>query len=93
MTEHPPALTPRMKHTMSRAVDLARARGHDYLGTEHLLLALIEDPDGIAGGVMHRLGCADSIRDEVIRIIASDGYSHPSAGLTGSPEPGDISER
>lgn len=74
MIDDTPALTPRMKRTMWRAGALARARGHDYLGTEHLILALIDDPSGIAGGVMHRLECAAAVRDEVIRIIESDGY-------------------
>lgn len=66
MAEDTPTLTPRMKHTMWRAAELARARGHDYLGTEHLILALIEDPHGIAGRAMERLGCANAVRDEVI---------------------------
>src|SRR5918994_700925 len=73
--EDTPALAPRMKRTMWRAGELARARGHEHLGTEHLILALIDDPNGIAGGVMHRLECAAAIRDEVIRIIESDGHS------------------
>lgn len=76
------ALTPRMKRTLSRAGELARARGHDYVGTEHLILALIEDPNGIAGGAMHRLDCAGAIRDEVTRIIESDGYSRRSPSPT-----------
>ena len=75
MAEQAVTLTPRMKHTLALAGQLARARGHDYLGTEHMLLALIDDTDGIAGGVVHRLGYAAAIRDEVIRIIESDGYS------------------
>lgn len=45
MTEQSPPLTTRMKRTMWRAGELARARGHEYLGTEHLILALIEDPN------------------------------------------------
>jgi ATP-dependent Clp protease ATP-binding subunit ClpC len=75
MTEDIPELTPRMKRTMLRAGEMARARGHAYLGTEHLILALLDDPNGIAGGVMHRLECAAAVRDEVIRIIEGDGYS------------------
>ena len=75
MTELTPVLTPRMKHTLTRAGELARDRGHGYLGTEHMLLALLDDPRGIAGGMIHRLGYAAAIRDEVIRIIESDGYS------------------
>ena len=85
MTKGTAPLTPRMKHTMARAHELAAERGHDYLGTEHMLLALIDDPEGIAGGVMHRLGYADRIRDEVVRIIESVGYSTaappPNRGL------------
>ena len=81
MPDQPVKLTSRMKHTLTHAGKLARSRGHDYLGTEHVLLALIDDPRGIAGGVIHRFGYADAIRDEVIRIIESDGYA-PSAGAT-----------
>jgi ATP-dependent Clp protease ATP-binding subunit ClpC len=84
MTEDTPPLTPRMKRTMRRASELAAARGHDYLGTEHLILALIDDPNGIAGGVMHRLACAGAVRDEVTRIIESDGYSGRSPGPSDS---------
>ena len=75
MADETSPLTPRMKHTMTRAMEIARERGHGYLGTEHLLLALLDDPRGIAGGVIHRLGHATAIRDEVVRIIESDGYS------------------
>ena len=89
MTEDIPELTPRMKRTMFRAGELARARGHDYLGTEHLILALIGDPNGIAGGVMHRLECAAAVRDEVIRIIKSDGYSGRSPSPSDSTSRGD----
>ena len=78
MTEEAAPLTPRMKRTMARARELARERGHDYVGTEHMLLALIDDTDGIAGGAMLRLGYADRVRDEVIRIIESAGYAKPA---------------
>ena len=73
--ENTPTLTPRMKRTLRRAAELARARGHGYLGTEHLILALLDDPHGIAGAVMERLGYADAVRAEVTRIVESDGYS------------------
>jgi ATP-dependent Clp protease ATP-binding subunit ClpC len=70
-----------MQRTMTRAVELARARGHEYLGTEHVLLALIDDPNGIAGGVLQRLECADAVRAEITRIIESDGYNTPSGQI------------
>jgi ATP-dependent Clp protease ATP-binding subunit ClpA len=75
MTDRTPPLTPRMQRTLERAGDFARARHHDYLGTEHMLLAILEDPEGIAGGVIHRLGFAMAIHDEVVRLIESDGYA------------------
>jgi ATP-dependent Clp protease ATP-binding subunit ClpA len=65
---------------MARAVQIALGRGHNYLGTEHMILALLDDPDGIAGGVMHQLGYAAAIRGAVIGAIESDGYSPPSSG-------------
>lgn len=60
MAERPPRLTPRMTHTMRRAARMARERDHDYIGTEHVLLALLEDTDGIAGGVAMRLEVSES---------------------------------
>lgn len=71
-------LTPRMETTLRRASEIATARGHGYLGTEHILLALLDDPDGIAGGVLHRLGAADKARAEIERILASPGYGQIS---------------
>jgi ATP-dependent Clp protease ATP-binding subunit ClpA len=73
-----------MGHTLTRAGQLARGRGHDYLGTEHMILALLDDPDGIAGGTIHRLGYASAIRDEIIRIMDSDGYAGRPLGPSDS---------
>jgi ATP-dependent Clp protease ATP-binding subunit ClpC len=79
-----------MKRTLESARRLARGRGHEYLGTEHLILALLDDTNGIAGSVIHRLGYTDAIRSEVTKIIDSDGY----AGQKGSPPPpGEIDAR
>ena len=78
MAEQPMTLTPRMKQTLRHANQLAQARGQGYVGTEHMLLALLDDPAGIAGLVIQRLGYASAIRDEVIRIIESDGYASSS---------------
>ena len=69
------ALTPRMQTTLRRATEIAEARSHTYVGTEHVLLALLDDPDGIGGGVLHRLQLAEQARAEVERILSSTGYS------------------
>ena len=68
-------LTPRAKRTLVVAARIARSYGHDYVGTEHLMLALLADPNGIGGGTIHRLGTAEAARAEITRIIESDGYS------------------
>ena len=67
-------LTPRAKRTLLVAEGLAHEHGHDYLGTEHLMLALLADPAGIGGGSVHRLGHHEAVRDEIVRIIESDSY-------------------
>ena len=67
-------LTPRMRRTMKHAEAIALGRGVTFVGTEHVLLALLDDERGIAGGTIHRLGYAGAIRYEIIRILDSDGY-------------------
>jgi hypothetical protein len=43
-----------------------------------MILALLDDPNGIAGGIVHRLGYAERIREAVLGAIESDGYSRSS---------------
>ncbi len=52
--------------------------GHEYIGTEHLLLGLLAEPNGIAGRVLIELGVADAAAVRVREIIASEGYNTPS---------------
>ncbi len=82
------ALTMRVRRTLLDAWVEADRLGHDYVGTEHVLLALSRDPDGIAGQVLDHLGMGDRVAAELERIMASRSYgvSH------GSPlEPGEVS--
>lgn len=69
-----PKLTPRMQQTLRRAQEIAEANGQEVAGTEHVILALIEDSDGVAGMVLRSVGAAGPVREEVLRIIRSDGY-------------------
>src|SRR5215217_8236340 len=50
------ALTPRGKKAIELAVEEARRFNHHYVGTEHLLLGLVAEGDGIAAGVLQSLG-------------------------------------
>jgi ATP-dependent Clp protease ATP-binding subunit ClpC len=59
---------------MALAAEHARQRGHDYVGTEHLLLGLLDEPDGIAGQVLARVAGLEAVRARVQAILASPGY-------------------
>ena len=49
-------LTPRAKRVIELSIEEARRLGHNYIGTEHLLLGLVREGEGIAAGVLESLG-------------------------------------
>ena len=66
-------LTPRTKQVIEFAVDEARKLGHSYIGTEHLLLGLMRQGDGVAIDVMRQLGLtAERVRRETLRAIQQE---------------------
>jgi ATP-dependent Clp protease ATP-binding subunit ClpC len=66
-------LTPRTKQVIEFAVDEARKLNHSYIGTEHLLLGLIRQGDGVAIDVMRQLGLTpDRIRRETLRAVQQE---------------------
>jgi ATP-dependent Clp protease ATP-binding subunit ClpC len=72
-------LTPRAKRVIELAIDEARRLGHNYIGTEHLLLGLVREGEGIAAGVLESLGVnLDKVRHEVIRVLSQ-------SSATGAP--------
>ncbi len=63
-------LTPRAKKVIELAVDEARHLNHNYIGTEHLLLGLLREGEGVAAGVLESLGVSlDKARAEVLRFL------------------------
>jgi excisionase family DNA binding protein len=63
-------LTPRAKKAIELAVDEARRLKHHYLGTEHLLLGMLGEREGVAARVLTRLGVdLDSARGQVARLL------------------------
>jgi ATP-dependent Clp protease ATP-binding subunit ClpC len=59
--------TPRAKRVLELGLREALQLGHDIIGTEHLLLALIREEDGLAGQALHDLGVRlDAVRNEVL---------------------------
>jgi ATP-dependent Clp protease ATP-binding subunit ClpC len=67
-------LTPRAKKVIELAVDEARRLGHHYIGTEHLLLGLVREGEGIAAGVLESLGVnLEKVRSEVSLLLNQSG--------------------
>ncbi len=73
-------LTPRAKRVIELAVDEARRLNHNYIGTEHLLLGLLREEEGVASGVLESMGISlDKVRAETVRILSqSTSQSHTS---------------
>ncbi|PKB64105.1 MAG: NDP-hexose 4-ketoreductase [SAR202 cluster bacterium Io17-Chloro-G2] len=86
--EKPPqgeiGLTPRAKKVVELAVDEARRMNHTYIGTEHLLIGLLREGEGVAAGVLESLGVTlDKVRTETHRILShSSGSGGTSARTT-----------
>src|SRR5688500_148465 len=72
-------LTPRAKRVIELAIDEARRLGHNYIGTEHLLLGLVREGEGIAAGVLESLGVnLDKVRHQVIHVLSQSSSTAPA---------------
>jgi ATP-dependent Clp protease ATP-binding subunit ClpC len=69
--------TPRAKHALERSLREALALGHKHIGTEHVLLGVVSEENGVAARILGELGAgAEKVRDEVYRSLAgSPGYA------------------
>ncbi|GMW01988.1 MAG: ATP-dependent Clp protease ATP-binding protein [Candidatus Hydrogenedentota bacterium] len=77
------AFTPRAKKVLELAVDEARRFNHNYIGTEHILLGLVKEGEGIAAKVLQDMKVdPDRIQAEVIRLLGDQGKSgqQPASG-------------
>jgi excisionase family DNA binding protein len=78
-------LTPRAKRVIKLAVDEARRLGHHFIGTEHLLLGLVREGEGIAAGVLESLGLnLQEVRAQTLRIV---GGKEAAGATPGEPPP------
>jgi len=67
-------LTPRAKRVLELSVEEARFLGHNYVGTEHLLLGLIREGEGVAARVLLELGVdRKRVREEIMKSLARTG--------------------
>src|SRR6184192_302698 len=73
-------LTPRAKKVIELAVDEARRLNHAYIGTEHILLGLVREGEGIAAGVLESLGVnLERVRAETTRVLQQNQPSGSQA--------------
>jgi ATP-dependent Clp protease ATP-binding subunit ClpC len=66
--------TPRGKRVLELALEEASTIGHNYIGTEHLLLGLIREEHGVAARVLRSVGLsAESVREEILELLGVEG--------------------
>ena len=84
--------TPRAKHVLELSLEEARQLGHNYIGTEHLLLGLLREGEGVASRVLETLGAEpNKLRTQVIRMVGESteavgaGVGGGASGSTKTP--------
>ncbi|MFK7885198.1 MAG: ATP-dependent Clp protease ATP-binding subunit [Phycisphaerales bacterium] len=84
--------TPRAKKVIEYAIEEARNLNHNYVGTEHLLLGLLREHDGVAAQVLMNLGLKlEEVREEVLNLLGAGAETDSEGGVeAGGPsgEPG-----
>ena len=79
--------TPRAKKVIEYAIEEARSLNHNYVGTEHILLGLLRETEGIAAQVLMDLGLKlEEVRQEVLNLLGAGVDSEPT-GLGMKMEP------
>ncbi len=81
-----PGLTPRAKKVIELAMDEARRLNNHYIGTEHLLLGLVREGEGIAAGVLESLGVSlEKVRQQVMQVVSSSSNYQQQKQQTKTP--------
>src|SRR5437660_5800802 len=87
--------TPRAKKVIEYAIEEARNLNHNYVGTEHLLLGLLREHDGVAAQVLMNLSLKlEEVREEVLNLLGAGNENDESApggqsGGSGTASPGE----
>ncbi|MBE4906636.1 ATP-dependent Clp protease ATP-binding subunit [Bacillus luteolus] len=82
--------TPRAKKVIELSMDEARKLGHSYVGTEHILLGLIREGEGVAARVLNNLGVSlNKARQQVLQLLGSNESSsgHQGGGAANANTP------
>ena len=88
-TTQSPHYTPRAKKVIELSMDEARKLGHSYVGTEHILLGLIREGEGVAARVLSNLGVSlNKARQQVLQLLGShEANGHQSGSNTHANTP------
>src|SRR6187549_1151302 len=79
--------TPRAKKVLELSLREALQLGHNYIGTEHILLGLIREGEGVAAQVLNKLGAdLNRVRQQVIQLVS--GYQGKEPVAAGGPQEG-----
>lgn len=83
--------TPRAKKVIEYAIEEARNLNHNYVGTEHLLLGLLREHDGVAAQVLMNLSLKlEEVREEVLSLLGA-GNENDESGSSAGPSPSSAS--
>ncbi len=78
-------LTPRAKKVIEYAIEEARTLGHGYVGTEHLLLGLLREPEGVAAQVLRNLNLRlEEVRETVLELLGHSSFAEESGERGGT---------
>ena len=76
--------TPRAKKVLELSLREALQLGHNYIGTEHILLGLIREGDGVAAQVLVKLGAdVNRVRQQVLQLLSGSEGKEPAKGAAG----------
>ena len=86
--------TPQVKRVIEYSIEEAHRLNHNYVGTEHLLLGLLREQEGVAAQVLRNLGLKlEDVREEVLNLLGDSGSSESSMrSVIPKPAEMDLSE-
>ena len=85
-------MTPRVKHVLELAIQVANRMNHNYVGTEHILLGLLSDGGGVAVGILRAMNIRSNDIVEAIRHILGSSTNGDRSGQEGANNNGDLGE-
>ena len=85
-------MTPRVKHVLELAIQVANRMNHNYVGTEHILLGLLSDGGGVAVGILRAMNIRTDDIVEAIRHILGSNTNGDDNGQEGSSHNGDLGD-